>query len=141
MSRPAAPPGNYAALEVGARLLGKLECGNYNEETMRAWALPGRLVVIEWSETRRLVILASDELVVTSKGFVAANAAGIETDLRLVADGKTEHLTHCELTSSWGGSSDDDMATFARLVATESGCKVTVVPIEITDSRGGSNTP
>jgi hypothetical protein len=71
--RPDAPPGDYAALSAGARLIAQIDCGNYGEETLRAWKLPGGLIVLDWTETNRLVILPSDELVVSSKGFVASN--------------------------------------------------------------------
>ena len=133
--RPEPPSGSLSALNAGARLLATIECGNYGEETCRAWKLPGGAVVLDWDEKRRMVVLASDELVVTGKGFVASNMAGIESELRLIADGKDELLTHFELSLAWGGTSDEEAAAFARIVAAEAGCKLTIVPLAITDTR------
>jgi hypothetical protein len=93
------------------------------------------MVVLEWSETNRVVLLASDELVVCGSGFVASNMAGIESELRLIADGTDEMLTHFEMSMAWGGTSDEEAATFARAAAAEAGCKVTVRPLVITDTR------
>lgn len=119
--------------------LGKLECGNYGEDTLTASKLDDGSVVIERTNkdgtTRRWTIGGTDTLRVSGDTFGDSRVACMETLLVLVpAEPATPEpkrgevgIAHFEINSQWGGTFIDEVAVFARAVAAVCGCSVMVI--------------